>query len=205
MYKRPRQNGILRGTAFAQFLERLDNMAAVLKTKIGSFEGKKGDGVMQYLGIQYARLGDQLAAPELVQDYGNEVVDATRYGYVLPLSPFMCHPVLRPVRLEFDYLAKAACNRPRAPAMDGCAFEQTTLIQCNIGPAADEPKMSGTECLNLNITVPDIDTNEKLPVMVWFHGGGFIMGANYWPQYDSSRLVRMSVEAKMPVVVVSIK
>lgn len=89
--------------------------------------------------------------------------------------------------------------------MDGCAFEQTTLIQCDIGPAAHEPKMSGTECLNLNITVPDIEHAQKLPVMVWIHGGGFVMGANYWPQYDPSRLVKISVEAGMPVIVVSIK
>lgn len=55
-------------------------MATILKTAIGIFKGKKGDGVMQYLGMKYARLGDQLAAPELVQEYGTEVVDASKYG-----------------------------------------------------------------------------------------------------------------------------
>tara|TARA_R110002003_G_scaffold198_8_gene15470 strand:- start:1603 stop:1806 length:204 start_codon:yes stop_codon:yes gene_type:complete len=67
--------------------------------------------------------------------------------------------------------------------------------------------MSGTECLNLNITVPDIEVQggTKLPVMVWVHGGGFVMGANYWPQYDPRRLVGLSVEAGMPVVVVGVK
>lgn len=180
-------------------------MAAILKTKIGSFEGKRGDGVVQYLGIKYARLGDQLAAPELVQDYGSEVVDASRYGYVLLLFAVIYHTALLYILLVLDCPAKIACDRPRAPAMDGCAFEQTTLIQCDIGPAADEPKMSGTECLNLNITVPDIDTKEKLPVMVWIHGGGLIMGASYWPQYDPSRLVKLSAEAEVPAVVVSIK
>ncbi|KAH7393872.1 putative carboxylesterase [Phaeosphaeria sp. MPI-PUGE-AT-0046c] len=148
-------------------------MAAVLHTTLGSFAGKKGEGVTQYLGIKYASVKDQLAGPEIVQMYGGGVVDASRYG-------------------------------PRAPAMDGCTFEQTTLIQCEIGPAQDEPDMSGTECLNLNITVPDIENAERLPVMVWIHGGGFIMGANYWAQYDPSRLVKMSVELGMPVVVVGI-
>lgn len=65
--------------------------------------------------------------------------------------------------------------------------------------------MSGTECLNLNITLPDVNDGEKLPVMVFIHGGGFIMGANYWPQYDPARLVRMSMEVGMPVVIVEIK
>jgi carboxylesterase type B len=88
--------------------------------------------------------------------------------------------------------------------MDGCAFEQSTLIQCSIGAAEHTPPMSGTECLNLNITVPDTDVR-NLPVMVFVHGGGFVMGANYWPQYDPARLVNMSNEMGLPVIVVNIK
>jgi carboxylesterase type B len=64
--------------------------------------------------------------------------------------------------------------------------------------------MSGTECLNLNITVPNNDAR-NLPVMVFVHGGGFIMGANYWPQYDPARLVKMASEMGLPVIVVNIK
>jgi carboxylesterase type B len=30
------------------------------------------------------------------------------------------------------------------------------------------------------------------------------MGANYWPQYDPSRLVKMSADIGMPVIVVNI-
>jgi carboxylesterase type B len=89
--------------------------------------------------------------------------------------------------------------------MEGCTFEQSTLIQCSIGIPENVPRMSGTECLNLNITVPNIAPNELLPVMVFIHGGGFIIGANYWPQYDASRLVKAAEEAGMPVIVVNIK
>jgi carboxylesterase type B len=91
--------------------------------------------------------------------------------------------------------------------MDGCAFEQSTLIQCSIGVPEYPPPMSGTECLNLNITVPALnsDAGKKLPVMVFIHGGGFIMGANHWPQYDPSRLVKLSAELELPVVAVNIK
>jgi carboxylesterase type B len=31
-----------------------------------------------------------------------------------------------------------------------------------------------------------------------------VMGANYWPQYDPSRLVKMSADIGMPVIVVNI-
>jgi carboxylesterase type B len=92
--------------------------------------------------------------------------------------------------------------------MDGCDFEQKHLIQRSIGVPENSPLMSGTECLNLNITVPDSVSAEPvsgLPVMVFVHGGGFIMGANYWPQYDASRLVKLSVEMGLPIVAVSIK
>lgn len=76
--------------------------------------------------------------------------------------------------------------------------------------------MSGTECLNLNITVPNIvfedgagkevrGVGKKLPVMLFIHGGGFVMGANYWPQYDMDMLVKSSVEMGMPVIGVGIK
>jgi carboxylesterase type B len=88
--------------------------------------------------------------------------------------------------------------------MDGCAFEQETLIQCVIGAPEETPRMSGTECLNLNITVPN-QTARDLPVMVFVHGGGYLMGGNHWPQYDPSRLVKMSEKLGMPVIVVNSK
>jgi carboxylesterase type B len=68
--------------------------------------------------------------------------------------------------------------------------------------------MDGIECLNLNIAVPrkhGESVGEKLPVMVFIHGGGFIMGSNSWPQYDIEKLVRRSVEMGTGVVGVNIK
>ncbi|KAI4700875.1 hypothetical protein J4E81_003839 [Alternaria sp. BMP 2799] len=66
--------------------------------------------------------------------------------------------------------------------------------------------MSHSECLNLNITVPSLptETNSALPVMVFIHGGGLIMGANSWPQWDPARLVKMSADIGMPMIVVSV-
>jgi carboxylesterase type B len=57
-------------------------MSNVLQTSFGTFKGKKGDGIVQYRGIRYASVPDQLSVPELVTTYGTDVVDATRYGYV---------------------------------------------------------------------------------------------------------------------------
>ncbi|RYG86494.1 MAG: hypothetical protein EON58_21675 [Alphaproteobacteria bacterium] len=98
-------------------------------------------------------------------------------------------------------------HRSRAPSPDACAWEQVSLIQCALPATDSAPRMSGTECLNLNITVPNLPAQEgrKLPVLVWIHGGGFVMGANYWPHYDPVKLVELSVDAGTSVVVVSIK
>ncbi|BCR90256.1 putative carboxylesterase [Aspergillus chevalieri] len=68
-----------------------------------------------------------------------------------------------------------------------------------------ELQQSEVDCLNLNIAVPAGTTaSSKLPVFVFIHGGGLMIGANSWPQFDYARFVRLSVEKKLPVVAVSI-
>lgn len=67
-------------------------------------------------------------------------------------------------------------------------------------------KRSDIDCLNLNITLPEGHTSSsKLPVLVFIHGGGYFLGSSSWPQYRLDRLVRLSVEKKVPTVVVTIK
>lgn len=71
-------------------------------------------------------------------------------------------------------------------------------------------KHSELECLNLNITVPkpsggDDVASRKLPVFIWQHGGGFILGANSWPHYDHAKLVKLANERGVPVIGVGIK
>lgn len=71
-----------------------------------------------------------------------------------------------------------------------------------------EMAMSATECLNLNVTVPEStaqDPSAKLPVFVFLHGGGFSIGSGSWPQYDQARLIRRSERQGNPVIGVAIK
>ncbi|KAJ5631955.1 hypothetical protein N7490_008294 [Penicillium lividum] len=64
---------------------------------------------------------------------------------------------------------------------------------------------SDTECLNLNITLPNgTSSSSKLPVIVFLHGGGFAIGSNAWPQYDFQRFVKLSKEEKLPLIGVTI-
>ncbi|MCQ4086782.1 carboxylesterase/lipase family protein [Saccharibacillus sp. JS10] len=47
------------------------------------------------------------------------------------------------------------------------------------------------DCLYLNVWAPE-DRAEKLPVMVWIHGGSFVTGSSSLPLYDGTVLARQS-------------
>lgn len=49
------------------------------------------------------------------------------------------------------------------------------------------------DCLYLNVWTPAKSSSEKLPVMVWIHGGGFVKGAGSVPMYDGHNLAKEGV------------
>lgn len=120
----------------------------------------------------------------------------------------------------------ATLQNPFAEAELVCVREENTILDATKdGPTAFSPPdgfdlelshiqqtlpkkdlaQSGVDCLNLNITVPASATAEsKLPVFLFIHGGGLMLGANSWPQNDYSRLVELSVEKKLPIVAVAL-
>jgi para-nitrobenzyl esterase len=51
----------------------------------------------------------------------------------------------------------------------------------------------GEDCLTLNVFTPAKETDEKLPVMVWFHGGGFAVGSANSPPYTCPSLPQHGV------------
>ncbi|CZR65126.1 uncharacterized protein PAC_15026 [Phialocephala subalpina] len=60
-------------------------------------------------------------------------------------------------------------------------------------------------CLNLNITCPKDSTPEGgLPVLVWIHGGGNVVGTAADPGYDGAPLVDFSVQKSLPFVLVTV-
>lgn len=87
---------------------------------------------------------------------------------------------------------------PQPPAgwsgtRDGRAFRD----RCAQPFSFFSPKSVNEDCLYLNVHVPDDIGSDKLPVMVWIHGGAFLAGAA--ADYDMVQLAR-----KARAVVVSI-
>jgi para-nitrobenzyl esterase len=48
----------------------------------------------------------------------------------------------------------------------------------------------GEDCLTLNVVAPEAAPTEPLPVMVFVHGGGYIMGSSATPIYDGVGLAK---------------
>jgi len=44
------------------------------------------------------------------------------------------------------------------------------------------------DCLTLNVVTPESAGREPLPVMVFIHGGGYILGSSATPLYDGTAL-----------------
>ncbi|MEV4989096.1 carboxylesterase family protein [Pseudarthrobacter sp. LMD1-1-1.1] len=94
-----------------------------------------------------------------------------------------------------DWTAEYAATSP-APA---CPQAPVPFLDDVLGTKYGE--LPGSEdCQNLSITLPgDLKPDEKLPVMVWIHGGSYTTGSGDLAIFDPARLV-----AENRVIVVSV-
>ena len=51
------------------------------------------------------------------------------------------------------------------------------------------------DCLYLNIWAPEISQQKKLPVLVYFYGGGFVAGDGSEPRYDGEKMATKGIVA----------
>lgn len=112
-----------------------------------------------------------------------------------------------PARCAGHEYTDTVWNRPSSYSPPDGYDNEMLFIQQSM----PKPKIvhSDLGCLNLNITVPKGGggevTKQKIPVFIWMHGGGFIVGANSWPHYDHGKLVKLASDNGLPVIGVGIK
>ncbi|RKH38199.1 carboxylesterase/lipase family protein [Corallococcus sp. AB050B] len=82
--------------------------------------------------------------------------------------------------------------RPPAPVVpwkhlrQAATFGKSSLQSredCISGGGGD-PFPMGEDCLYLNVWTPRMEPQAKLPVIVWIHGGAYVIGASGLPPYD---------------------
>lgn len=145
--------------------------APVVATKAGRVRGYVEDGVSIFLGVRYGAdtATTRFAAPRAPEPW-SAIADATRYGASAP--PMRRNPAARP---------QAAASTP-APATRPITY---SLLRSFIRQTT-----SSEDCLFLNVWTPGVADGKRRPVMVWFHGGGFVAGNGSAPPYEGKRLAR---------------
>ncbi|CBX95803.1 hypothetical protein IAQ61_004638 [Plenodomus lingam] len=153
-------------------------MSATLKhTELGEIRGNSVDGVVQFLGLQYGALKNRFARAEMVEGYGPQTRDATKFGPP-PISP------IGAINNEFGYIQKTL------PLPDVPPHSDLEGLNLNVTVPSNE---NG-----------DIDHKANLPVYVFIHGGGFAVGSSWYPHYDPAPLIRLSKEKKKPMIGITI-
>lgn len=143
---------------------------------IGRIQGiRRTPNVTQFLGVQYATLRDCFSRGEIIEHYLSR---GPRIG------------------LNLD----ATKHGPIVVSLPDAVDSEHKLIQHAL--PHPEYEMSETESLRLHIATPTETRQsvEGLPVMVFFHGGGFFTGSSSWPQYDMAAFVALSLEKGTPIV-----
>ncbi|KAK5681028.1 hypothetical protein LTS10_006788 [Elasticomyces elasticus] len=142
--------------------------------EIGTISGiDAGQGVSQFLGIQYATIKDRFAPAVLKKYDGVEGLDAVKVGpQTAPLPQGAQH--------EQDLI------QHRLPDTD-VHFSEAEALNLNITVPASH----------------DFEKDGKLPIFLFIHGGGFMVSSASYPQYDMARFVRLSIARDLPIIAIS--
>ena len=97
-----------------------------------------------------------------------------RWRPPLPVAPW--EGVLETVH------AAPACPQPLPPP--GSFYQKEFFLTS---------ERQSEDCLYLNLWTPARAADEKLAVMVWFYGGGFVQGSGSLPSFDGETLARRGV------------
>ncbi|MEO6795078.1 MAG: carboxylesterase family protein, partial [Mycobacterium sp.] len=95
-------------------------------------------------------------------------------------------PPVGPLRFRAPEPAQPWSGVRHCHGFTNCAPQDR--IYTLLGPGRFQPM--GEDCLTLNVVAPEEPGAGPLPVMVFIHGGGYILGSSATPIYDGAALAR---------------
>ena len=111
-----------------------------------------------------------------------------------PVAAFLGIPYAAPPFGDLRFAAPAP-PEPWTGVRDATSYGPTA-VKGVYPPPLDrlmpEPVVAGEQVLNLNVWTPDPDA-PGLPVLVWIHGGAFVLGSGAVPVYDGTAFARDGV------------
>ncbi|MBS9535012.1 carboxylesterase/lipase family protein [Mycobacterium sp. M1] len=95
-------------------------------------------------------------------------------------------PPVGPLRFRAPQPAQPWSGVRHCHGFTNCAPQDRLYTM--LSPGKFQPM--GEDCLTLNVVTPEEPGPEPLPVMVFIHGGGYILGSSATPIYDGAALAR---------------
>ncbi|MGB9222381.1 carboxylesterase/lipase family protein, partial [Mycobacterium sp.] len=93
---------------------------------------------------------------------------------------------LGPLRFRAPQPAQPWSGVRHCHGFTNCAPQQRRYTMLGVG----RYQPMSEDCLTLNVVTPESPTTGPLPVMVFIHGGGYILGSSATPLYDGAALAR---------------
>jgi para-nitrobenzyl esterase len=122
----------------------------------------------------------------IVETRGGKIEGETQDGVTLFKAIPYAAPPVGDLRWMPPQSAKPWAGVRKAEKFSDTAMQNASMMD---GLFGGSPWPASEDCLYLNVWTPGADS-KKRPVMVWLHGGAFVIGSGSEPIYISDRLAR---------------